>query len=241
MPVVTRQSELEKVYAAAVKKISAGDLPTMPVPSGQVLYRSINPTSGHTSLPKPAPGGHVSKFQANTLLVPRHNPPSEKDRFTGPSGNTAIPGSVGLYFVLQQQALVNESTHYSRKAPFWALAGQCVLRCVVMGSPLVADLSPHNPRAKRFLKELGGKTWDEMVDPDDCSVARGIGLAVANSGFLHGMCVQTVRPSERSTEERGDNLVLFAIPGHAVPNLYIDQAYYFGKTSAPEIFPVAFP
>jgi hypothetical protein len=110
-----------------------------------------------------------------------------------------------------------------------------------MGSVLVADLSPHNPRARRFLREMGAGAWEQMTDPDDCSVARGMGLAIAHSGFLRGLSVQTVRSSERSADERGDNLVLFSAPGQAVPGLYIEEASFFGKTSKPEVFPVAFP
>ena len=30
--------------------------------------------------------------------------------------------------MLQQQALVNEAAHYSRKVPVWALANRCVLK-----------------------------------------------------------------------------------------------------------------
>lgn len=70
----------------------------------------------------------------------------------------------------------------------------------------------------------------------------GIGLAVAQSRPLLGLSVQTVRESDRSTEERGDNLVLFGAPGQTIPGLYIEQALYFEvKRSAPEVFPVAFP
>jgi hypothetical protein len=65
-------------------------------------------------------------------------------------------------------------------------------------------------------------------------VARGIGLAIAHSSYLHGLSVETVRESARSAEERGDNLVLYA---PAVHNLDVDQAWYFGKTSRPEIYP----
>ena len=83
--------------------------------------------------------------------------------------------------------------------------------------------------------------WDQMVDPEDCSVARGIGLAIAQTGILRGLSVQTVRKSDRSSDERGDNLVLFTAPGRPVSTLYIEQAYYFGKTRAPEVFPVDFP
>jgi hypothetical protein len=192
-------------------------------------------------LPKPKPGTHVSKAKANMLFIPRDGAKEKNYRFSGPSYNSGISPAGGLYCVLQQQALVNESMHYSGKVGAWALSGRCVLRIRLMGSVLVADLSPHNPRGLRFLREMGAGTWDQMINPDDCSVARGIGLAVAHSGFLRGLSVQTVRSSERSAGERGDNLVLFASPGGAVPGLYIEEVSYFGKTSTPDVFPVAFP
>jgi hypothetical protein len=232
---------LAAAYATAAKKIRPREIPTLVIQAGQTVFRSIDPNSPYTMLPKPKPGTHVSKFQANLLLVPGDGAVDLKNRFSGPSHNPGIPSAGGLYCVLQQQALVNESTHYSGKAAFWALSGRCVLRIRLMGSMLVADLSPHNPRARRFLREMGRDAWDQMIDPDDCSVARGIGLAVAHSGFLRGLSVQTVRMSERSADERGDNLVLFAAPGQAVSDLYIEEASYFGKTSKPEVFPVAFP
>lgn len=241
MPVVKRPSVLAAVYQAAAKKIAAGDMPTLFLQDGQTLFRSINPNSPYTPLSKPAAGSHVSKVDANKLLIPGDGPRELNNRFTGPSHVPGIPPAAGLYCVLQQQALVNESTHYSGKAAAWALSGRCVLRIRVMGSVLVADLSPHNPSARRFLRELSSGTWDEMVDPNDCSVARGIGLAIAHSGFLKGLSVQTVRSSERSPDERGDNLVSFALPGQAVPGLFIEEASFFGKTAKPDVFPVAFP
>jgi hypothetical protein len=241
MPTVKRPAALATAYGAALKKIEARDIPTLLIQAGQPMYRSIDPNSSHTALPKPPPGTHVSTFLANQLLIPGDGALDLKNRFTGPSYNPGIPSATGLYCVLQQQALVNESIHYSGKAGAWALSGRCVLRIVLMGSVLVADLSPHNPRAVRFLRELGAGTWDQMTDPEDCSVARGIGLAVAQSGFLHGLAVQTVRSSERSADESGDNLVLFAAQGAAVRGLYIDQVSFYGKRASPEVFPVAFP
>lgn len=240
MPIVKSQAALSKVYHKALEKIRRGDIPSTFVDVGQVLYRSINPASPYTYLPKPAAGKHVSKKQANKLLVPGDGALDLKNRFSGPSLGS-IPPASGLYCVLQQQALVNESTHYSGKAPTWALAGRCVLRIQVMGRLFVADLSPHNPGALRFFRELGHDMWKQVNDPKDCSTARGIGLAVAHSGFLEGMCVQTVRESERSDDERGDNLVLFASAGLPVRALYIDRAYYYGKRAEPEVFPVDFP
>jgi len=217
------------------------DMPTVLLQSGTTLFRSFNPNSAYTLLPKPQPGKHVSKSQANKLLIPGDGLRELNNRFSGPSYDPAIPAAAGLYCVQQQQALVNESMHYSHKVGVWALSGRCVLKMRLMGSILVADLSPHNPRGLRFLREMGGETWDEMVDPKDCSVARGIGLAIAETGVLRGLSVQTVRESERSAEERGDNLVLFTAPGQTVPGIYIEEAYYYGKRYDPEIFPVEFP
>lgn len=242
MPSVKSPQAFEKAYLAAKQKIRAREIPTQIIPAGQTLYRSVNPASPYTQVTKPRPGGHVSKHQVNKLLIPADSTMDLKNRFSGPPPvGSAAPAAGGLYFVLQQQALVNESTHYSRKVPFWALAGRCVLVLRTMGALMVADISPHNPGGQRFVRELGKDVWQKMTDPDDCSVARGIGLAIAESGFMHGISVQTVRMSERSAEERGDNLVLFAAHGQAVPNVYIDEALFFGKTSTPEVFPVAFP
>jgi hypothetical protein len=118
--------------------------------------------------------------------------------------------------------------------------GKCVIRMRLMGPILVGDLSPHNPRARQFLCDLGTETWDQMVNSEDCSVARGIGLAIAQS-TLRGLSVQTVRESERSPGERGDNLVLFTAPGGAISGVYIDEAYYFTSSGSREVFQVAFP
>lgn len=241
MPNVMKPAALAEVYAKVQAKIEAREIPTTVIDSGQYLYRSINPASPHTYLPKPSPGGHVSKALANRLLIPGDGALELRNRFSGPSSCTSILPASALYFVLQQQALVNESVHYGIKAPQWTLNGRCVLRIPVMGRLLVADLSPHNPASRRFLRELGKNIWERMNDSDDCSVARGIGLAIAHSGFLQGICVQTVRESDRSDEERGDNLVLFAHSGRPVTSVYIERASYYGKVAEPEQFPVEFP
>jgi hypothetical protein len=241
MPTVKTKAALPKVYEKATEKIRRGEIPTTFIEAGQVLYRSINPLSPHSYLPKPAPGGHVSKGLANKLLIPADGVLDLNNRYSGPSLDGSILPASGFYCVLQQQALVNEAAYYSGKAAVWALAGRCILRIRVMGRLLVADLSPHNPGAKRFFRELGKDIWQRVNDPKDCSWARGIGLAVAHSG-LQGMCVQTVRESDRSDEERGDNLVLFAPNARRpVPALYIERAYYYGKTATPETFLVEFP
>lgn len=235
MPTVKNKSALEAAYRAASQKIAQRLIPTLLLQNGQALFRSVNASL----LPKPA-SGHVSKNQANPLLVPYDIGREGQNRFSGPSDVPAVPSAGGLYCVLQQQALVNESMHYSRRPGDSALDGRCVLRIRIMGAIHVADLSPHNPGSRRFLDSLGPKIWDQINDTNDCSVARGIGLAIAASGYLRGLSVQTVRASERSSEERGDNLVLFSTAG-PVPNIYADEAYYYTGTGGPQAYAVAFP
>jgi len=266
MPTVARADVLKAVYEAASRQIQAREMPTMLIPAEQTIFRSVPARF----LPKPVAGGHVSKRQASEALKPRDGADEAKNRFSGPSYNSGIRDAGGLYYVLQQQALVNEVMHYALKGGVQrsmtpgvkladaAMEDKCVIKIVLMRQILVAELSPHNPGMASFLKKLEHSPglidllartqytsqvglWSRMVDGDDCSVARGLGLAVANSGFLGGLAVQTVRKSGRSDEERGDNLVLFGASMQPIPGLYVDQAYYFNRQGAIEAFPVEFP
>ncbi len=243
MPEVKNPAALKSTYEATLARIQRGDLPTSFLYAGQTLFRSINPKSKYTPLPQPAPGGTISLASTTALLKPADagRDGYNQNRFTGPPPNgSGITQVGGLYCVLQQQALVNEGAHYSGKAHVWALSHRCVLRLRVNGTVTVADLSPHNPGSTRFLRSLGKNIWEKMNDPDDCSVARGIGLALATLGFLRGILVQTVRVSNRSEEELGDNVVFFST-GNPVPGLTVDQVYFFGKTSTPDVFAVTRP
>ena len=121
---------------------------------------------------------------------------------------------------------------------------------------LAADLSPHNPGAYNFIEKVFNagavqsalrsagnpprSAWDGLNDGTDCSFARGVGLAVANSGYLHALQAGTARPSERSPLERGDNLVLFGTDGKPVRNLWIEEAYVFPLQGGREVIPVQF-
>ena len=244
MPSVLDKKLLAKAYESARKKIEKNQIPTQLLPPEQPIFRSFNPTSPYTFLPKPAAGQSVRKQDANKLLIPPDGILDLDNRFSGPSyskdsNGKDIPDAAGFYSVLQQQALVNENAHYSGKPRDQALTGKCVIRLRLMGSMMVADLSPHNGFSRKFLQDLAVGTWDRMSDKLDCSIARGIGLAIAHSGYMAGLIAQTVRESERSPLERGDNLVLFANPGNEISNVYIDEAYYF-TSGGVEIFPVEF-
>lgn len=243
MPKLLNPALLATVYDAARKKIAAREIPTTVIGTNSFVYRSINPNSPYTLLPEPVPPvKHVSKVTANKLLIGPDEAMELGNRFSGPSRNGHIPGAGALYCVQQQQALMNESMHYSGKNGAWALGGRCVLKIRILGSMMVAELSPHNPAAMRFLKSLGKDIWDKMNDPADCSVARGIGLAIANSGYLRGISVQTVRESERSEDERGDNLVLYGAGTNQISGTTVDEAWYYSnKSQTPTGYVASFP
>jgi hypothetical protein len=124
-----------------------------------------------------------------------------------------------------------------------------------LGPVLAVDFSPHNAHGMSFVNSIGadgnvksamkaagrGSTsfWDAMNDGVDCSVARGLGLALAKHGY-EALCVQTVRSSERSPLERGDNLIFFGQQGQVVRNLSVVEAYLFPVVGSLEVYPVEF-
>jgi hypothetical protein len=132
---------------------------------------------------------------------------------------------------------------------------KCVIKIRLLGSFLAADLSPHNPGFLSFIDGIGrmpsvrrelaatNRPWlnmqDAINDTTDCSAARGIGLALASHGF-RALVVQTARTSERSLQERGDNLILFGVQGERIANLSVEEAYLFPLVGKPVIYPVEY-
>ena len=109
----------------------------------------------NTLLPKPVVGVHVSKLQANRLLSPADGVAELKSQFNGPSCNLTVKSAGGLYCVQQQQALVNESMHYSGKAAAWALSGRCVLKGLAVAQSRERQILSrnHNPSASNWGEE----------------------------------------------------------------------------------------
>jgi len=271
MPTVARKDVLEAVYQATLEAIGEGGVPTVPLIAGDILFRAVpeiylpRPVSGGsvsrgkaaTAL-EPRDGGVGSEDK-------------DKNRFTGLSYTPSIPAVAGLYCVLQQQALVNEAMHYGWKedrirnaikagTPLAsaALANRCVIKIVLMSRFLMADLSPHNPGTEDFFRRLSSRPgvmgllaktqyaskvsfWERLVDGDDCSVARGVGLALSSVRYLNGIVVQTVRRSGRSLDEKGDNVVIFGKTGRPISGLRVDQVFYFEPTGRLQRFPLSFP
>jgi hypothetical protein len=135
-----------------------------------------------------------------------------------------------------------------------------IVRIQLMSSVLAADLSPNNPGARRLVQAIGNSDefkralrspvarenplsqrpiWEQLFDGEDYSVARGIGLAVAHSGFLRALVVRTARPSPGAPQETGDNLVFFGRCG-PISGLWIDAVYVFPPGDRPVTYPVEF-
>jgi len=263
MPRVTRPAALKAVYEEASRKIRAREIPTELIMPDRILYRAFD--EKYVTING---DGFFRRHLANQALVIRDEK-TDSNRYSGRSFHASIPASGGLYCSLQQHALVNELLHYARRnasiplsletgfpSPDATLQANCIVKIHLMSSILAADLSAHNPAARKFLDELGdcpavrsglgaaggaqNSLWEQLLDREDCSVARGIGLAVANSGYLHALQATTAQPSDRELLEVGDNLVLFGLDGQQGPNLWIEEAYVFPLAGKPEVYPVQF-
>lgn len=256
---------LAAVYDAALRRVA--DAPTTLTQTNTTMFHYFDQKYF-------VPDVHrriLRRDHAMSTLVVR-NVGSDDYRFTGVSHWPHIAPWGGLYFALQQQALVNEAAYYveNGRAAKAAATGasapkplprsavmysKAAVKIVTMGPVLAADFSLHNPFGRQFVDSLGREAsvdaamtaagkgamslWDAMNEGEDCSVARGLGLAVAKHGY-QALCAQTVRTSERSPLERGDNLVLFGQNGAAIPNLSIVEAYLFPVVGPLEIYPVEF-
>lgn len=271
MPTVARKDVLAAAYEATLAAVRNGGVPTTPLTAGHAIFRAVaekyiaKPSPGGLVSKRAAESALQPRDGASG------SERNDKNRFTGLSYNPSIAGVGGLYCVLQQQALVNEAMHYARmeadvmkavrqgaQLRDAALANRCVVKIVPMTRLLLADLSPHNPGTDKFFQTISGQPalmhllaktqyaskvsfWGRLVDSDDCSVARGVGLALSSLGYVNGIVVQTVRRSGRSIDEKGDNVVLFGKAGNSIPNVYIDQIFYFDATGKLERFPLSFP
>lgn len=210
----------------------------------------------------------VPRAQAMQCLVVRDTD-SDRNRFTGQSLSAAIPGVGGVYCCLQNEALLAEVLHYSRTNDrisrdggdgfpkiAEALSEKFILKIRTRRVLNTADLSPHNPGMKNFVSaversEIVQKTmrlgriperplWDLLFHGEDASVARGFGLAVANSGIFHALKASTVRPLPGDSAPINDNLVLFGTVGRCVPGLWIESVLYCPAVGDMQRYEVSF-
>jgi hypothetical protein len=265
MPLALFPKLLTAVYRETL--LAAESAPSTILGSGSTVFRAFDQVYFTVDTHR-----HIlRRDQADNALIVR-DAHSDQNRWTGDSGDSAIPSWGGVYCALQQQALVNEVAHYVESARTAAASAsgapapsplprpatlnqKCVVKVRLLGPHLAADLSPHNPGWAAFLKRLEdapsvkrelaatnrpAKTIRQAInDPTDCSVARGIGLALANHGYS-ALVVETARTSERSVLERGDNLIFFGRQGERIMNLSVEEAYLFPLVGPPVVYPVEY-
>lgn len=263
MPSVKRPQLLKAVYEEAAKLLARREAPTEHLDPKRWLYRAAD--LKYMTLNA---SGVFPRTSANQALVVRDGS-GDGNRFSGISKVPGIRDRGAIYCAGQQSALVNELLHYTANqpgvlmnattgmpVPSFSFAQKFVVKIRLMHVLALCDLSPHNPGSRMFLDNIfhaaavqaalrqGGNlpisAPFELNHPDDCSFARGIGLAVAHCGWLHGLQAQTVRPSDRSPDEMGDNVVLFGDANQPVPGLWIECAYRFPLNGPPQEIPVAF-
>lgn len=263
MPSAKRPHVVKAVYEEVSRRLARRDVPTELVQASRVLYRAADLKYMSVNAKGVFPRG-----AANQALVVRDGN-WDSNRFSGRSMVAGIPSRGGLYCAIQQAALVNELLHYTTNQPGVLMntatgmpfpsstfAQKFVVKIRLMHSLMVCDISPHNSDSKQFLESIGSAPavqnalrqggnlpisfWAELVDGHDCSAARGLGLAVAHSGYLHGLQAATVRQSDRALDESGDNIVLFGADGQAISGLWIECAYRFPMSGPPEEIPVSF-
>lgn len=254
MPTVQSPAVLKAVYLEASKLIRQHAIPTEILGPPRRVFHYFD----RTYIRRTASGDFARLAANEAALVVRDS--KGQNRFSGPAGIAGVPDCGALYCSTQQQAQINEILHYSRNSgafpdPQIALQQKCIAQIQIRGVIAAADLSAHNPGSRRFLERLGSATavqdalraagrpsrflGDHMADGDDCSVARGIGLAVASCEYLNALQATTVRRSERSDEEMGDNIVFFGREGQVVPNLWVEKAYVFSPSGPPIVLAVA--
>lgn len=262
MPSAKRPNLVKAVYEEASRLLAKREAPTSHIDPKRWLYRAAD--LKYMTVNK----GVFPRTAANQALVVRDTK-GDDNRFSGVSKVPGVGDRGAIYCAAQQSALVNEILHYTANqpnvlmnpttglpVPGFSFAQKFVAKIRLMHVLAVCDISPHNPGSRDFLNKIGAapsvnaairqanpaplSIWTELNHPDDCSVARGLGLAVAHCGYLHGLLAQTVRPSDRSPDEMGDNVVLYGEHNQPVPGLWIECAYRFPLSGPPEEVPVKF-
>lgn len=253
MPYVTQPLMLEAVFSAVTERIKNGLMPTYLLHPRTPLFRSVPEKyaalNGESLL-------ELSSAQENLRI---RNATDFGNRFSGSSYSTKIASRGALYFSESEASLVNEHFWYARDKRAYrdeltgypvlhpSLVEKRILKASISAPMLVADLDVHAGHDVGFLNELQQSAeiqsvmkltrypyqslLEAMKSSTDCSVARGIGLAVATSRELFGLRVGTIRESDRSSDETGNNLVLYGMQDKFLTGLKIESVFCFGYDS----------
>ncbi len=231
----------EAVFNAVKKKAALGDFPQAYLPAGAYIERASD--KKYVSL---APNGLVSKTSATNGLIIR-DAGSDSNRFTGTSPVSTIKNQGGLYVYKHEEAGLAEFMHYGedmktlpmnintkRVSVPHLMATKAVFRIRTLKPFILADISPFSGGSyvQKFLNEiendasvkklLGGVSLiNKILDPNDYSAGRAVGLAFGTVNYISGLQSQTARSTERYGTT-GDNICLFGANGAPVPNLEVE-------------------
>jgi hypothetical protein len=228
------------VYAAVSAGIRDGSAPTNIVQAGQRLVRA---SQRRFVVER---DGTLSEAKLRDCLNVRDggSEDANANRFSGRAPDGAVHVG-GVYFSLHNEPMFMELRHYNRDScEVRALKNGVVLNVEVTSPMLVLDMSRHSAAAKRYLRSIESSTafqqasgvksislWDRMLDANDYTVSRAIGLA-AGRHRLEGVLVQTARTD--LFKRSGDNVVLFGEHGNLVSTkLRIRSALLFRLRKGP--------
>lgn len=233
----------EAVYNAVKKRAEAGLFPQEYLPGGTILERAVD--KRYVVL---APNGLIYKNSAAAAITVR-DANNDMNRFTGTSPVPYIRNQGGLYLFRHEEAGLAEIMFYSEKmntlpmntatrriSVSHMMATKSIFRIRVTKPLILANISllSGGGEAKRFFDEVGNETnvknllygatlSQKMLDPNDYSVSRAFGLALATINYINGIQSQTARVTDR-TYLSGDNVCLFGENMQPVSGLEVDSA-----------------
>lgn len=265
MPNVGSPAVLSAVYSAALRR--AGDAPTTLVPANSTFFRAFDQIYFTVDMHRRILRRDQAM---NTLMIRdqysdqnrftglSHDPhiPSSGGLYCALQQQSLVNEVVHYVEAARSQSAAARGAAPPKPVPRTAVFNtKAAVKIRALGPVLAVDISPHNAYGATFVNSIGADTtvksalkaagkgstplWDAMNDGADCSAARGLGLALAQHGY-EALCAQTVRTSERSPLERGDNLIFFGRQGEVVRNLSIVEAYLFPVVGSLEVYPVEF-
>jgi hypothetical protein len=232
MPSARNPLVFEQAFDAAAGLLASNDVPTRQIGLHRdQLFRYVD----RQYLPKPAPNKFPSPLEQAKALSP-FDETNDTNRWSGKSPVNRIPSRGGLYTVIHPHALINELRHGNAKwNPAWnerKLERYVIVEIHMMQAQLFLDLSTANPRANRFWNQffikskLNRQIHEPRLKSEDCSIQRGIGLAVAQCLYLGGLITNTVRTSDRSEGEVGENVIFYGPNRSPIPHLVVEKITY---------------
>lgn len=233
----------EAVYNAVRQKIVDRQFPQTYLPAGAHFERASD--KKYVSL---SPNGLITKGSAEAAITIR-DADSDWNRFTGTSPIPTAQKQGGLYVFKHEEAGIAELMHYTesmntipvniatkRISVPHLMATKAIFRIRTKKPMLIANLSIFSggSAVNAFMNaienipavksQLGGLSFiKKVLDPNDYSASRAMGLAFGAERSVNGIDWETARDSDR-VNLTGNNICLFGENMQKVPNLEVESA-----------------